>query len=135
MTMSRRSFVHTSLAAAAASAIAGRASAQRTLGPIGVQLYSVRDLMKADVPGTLAKIAAIGFKEVEFAGLFAPKPQGMTAANDWTKEMATKGFPELQALYKLFGADKNVQLFANTHFQHNYNYVSRAAFFGSTQSS
>jgi hypothetical protein len=67
---------------------------------------------------------------IEFAGLFAPKPQGMTAANDWTKEMATKGFPELQALYKLFGADKNVQLFANTHFNHNYNYVSRAAFYG-----
>jgi hypothetical protein len=53
----------------------------------------------------------------------------MTAANDWTKEMATKGFPELQALYKLLGAEKNVQLFANTHFNHNYNYVSRAAFF------
>jgi hypothetical protein len=30
---------------------------------------------------------------IEFAGLFAPKPQGMTSANDWTKEMATKGFP------------------------------------------
>jgi len=67
---------------------------------------------------------------IEFAGLFAPKPLGMTAANDWTKEMATKGFPELQALYKLFGAEKSVQLFANTHFQHNYNYVSRACFFG-----
>jgi hypothetical protein len=43
--------------------------------------------------------------------------------------MATKGFPELQALYKLLGAEKNVQLFANTHFNHNYNYVSRAAFY------
>ncbi|HMC10240.1 MAG TPA: acetylxylan esterase, partial [Pirellulaceae bacterium] len=67
---------------------------------------------------------------IEFAGLFAPKPQGMTAANDWTKEMATKGFPELKQLYTLLGAPKNVELFANTHFQHNYNYVSRAAFFG-----
>jgi len=54
----------------------------------------------------------------------------MTAANDWTKEMATKGFPELKQLYTLLGAPKNVELFANTHFQHNYNYVSRAAFFG-----
>jgi hypothetical protein len=67
---------------------------------------------------------------IEFAGLFAPKPMGMTAANDWTKEMATKGYPELQALYKLLGAPKNVELHANTHFQHNYNYVSRAAFYG-----
>jgi hypothetical protein len=67
---------------------------------------------------------------IEFAALFAPKPQGMTAANDWTKEMATKGFPELKQLYTFLGAPKNVELFANTHFQHNYNYVSRACFFG-----
>ena len=67
---------------------------------------------------------------VEFAALFAPKPQGMTAANDWTKEMATKGFPELAALYRLLGAPpQQVQLFAFTHFPHNYNYVSRSAFY------
>jgi hypothetical protein len=66
---------------------------------------------------------------IEFAGLFAPKPQGMTAANDWTKEMATKGFPELKQLYALFGAAKNVELVNNIHFNHNYNYVNRAAFF------
>lgn len=67
---------------------------------------------------------------IEFAALFAPKPQGMTAANDWTKEMATKGFPELKEHYKLLDAPKNVELFANTHFQHNYNYVSRSCFYG-----
>ena len=59
MTMSRRTFVQTSLAAAAASAVPGGASAQQTLGPIGLQLYSVRDSMKADVPGTLAKVAKL----------------------------------------------------------------------------
>jgi hypothetical protein len=67
---------------------------------------------------------------IEFAALFAPKPQGLTAANDWTKEMATKGFPELKAHYAFMGAPNNVALFSNTHFLHNYNYVSRAAFFG-----
>jgi Acetyl esterase (deacetylase) len=66
---------------------------------------------------------------VEFAALFAPKPIGLTAADDWTKEMKTKGFPELQALYGLMGAPKNVELFSNTHFGHNYNYVSRSAFY------
>lgn len=67
---------------------------------------------------------------VEFAALFAPRPQGLTAANDWTKEMATKGFPELAALYRLLGApQQQVQLFAFTHFPHNYNYVSRSAFY------
>lgn len=77
-----------------------------------------------------ASCLRVGTGNIEFAGLFAPKPMGMTAANDWTKEVATKGFPELQALYKLLGAEKNVQLFANTHFSHNYNYVSRSAFYG-----
>jgi len=60
----------------------GNASAQHTLGPIGLQLYSVRDLMKADVPGTLAKVAAIGFKEVEFAGLFGQNPKDVRAMLD-----------------------------------------------------
>jgi hypothetical protein len=45
-----------------------------------------------------ASLLRIGTGNIEFAGLFAPKPQGMNTANDWTKEMATKGFPDLQAL-------------------------------------
>jgi len=67
---------------------------------------------------------------VEFAGLFAPKPQGMTTANDWTKEMATKGFPELKQLYTLLGAPNNVMLHRGEHFPHNYNAVSRSGFYG-----
>src|SRR5262245_10603276 len=43
-----------------------------------------------------ACLLRVGSGNVEFAALFAPKPQGMTTANDWTKEMATKGFPELR---------------------------------------
>jgi len=66
---------------------------------------------------------------VEFAGLFAPKPQGMTTANDWTKEMATKGFPELKQLYAMLGAPNNVMLHRGEHFPHNYNAVSRSAFY------
>ncbi|MBI3861231.1 MAG: acetylxylan esterase [Planctomycetia bacterium] len=67
---------------------------------------------------------------IEFAALFAPKPQGMTSANDWTKEMATKGFPELKQLYSLLGAPDNVMLQRGEHFPHNYNAVSRSAFYG-----
>jgi dienelactone hydrolase len=66
---------------------------------------------------------------IEFAALFAPKPQGMTSANDWTKEMATKGFPELKQLYTLLGAADNVMLKRGEHFPHNYNAVSRTAFY------
>ncbi|MFN0050783.1 MAG: alpha/beta hydrolase family protein, partial [Planctomycetales bacterium] len=66
---------------------------------------------------------------VEFAALFAPKPQGVTTADDWTKEMAAKGFPELKQLYALLGAPDNVLLQRGEHFPHNYNAVSRSAFY------
>ena len=71
----------------------------------------------------------VGTGNVEFAALFAPKPQGMTAANDWTKEMSTKGFPELIAHYKMLDAPNNVMLVDRTEFNHNYNAVSRSAMY------
>lgn len=76
-----------------------------------------------------ACLLRVDTSNVEFAGLFAPKPQGMTTANDWTKEMSTKGFPELQQLYKMLGAPENVMLKRGEHFPHNYNAVSRSAFY------
>lgn len=39
-------------------------------GPLGVQLYSFRDAFKTDVPGTLARVRALGFREVELAGTY-----------------------------------------------------------------
>ncbi len=76
-----------------------------------------------------ASLLRVDTGNIEFAALFAPKPQGLTAADDWTVEMKTKGFPELQAHYKMLGAPKNVTLWANTHFKHNYNHVSRTAMY------
>jgi len=72
----------------------------------------------------------VGTGNIELAALFAPKPLGLTAANDWTVEMASKGFPELKQLYNLLSAPQQVSLTALTHFGHNYNYVSRAAMYG-----
>ena len=66
---------------------------------------------------------------VEIAALFAPKPLGMTGANDWTVEMTTKGFPELKKLFTLYGQEDNVSLAQLNHFGHNYNYVSRSAMY------
>jgi dienelactone hydrolase len=76
-----------------------------------------------------ASLLRIGTGNVEFAGLFAPKPQGMNTANDWTKEMSTKGFPDLQKLYTTFGKKDNVMLLRGEHFPHNYNAVTRSAFY------
>ena len=72
----------------------------------------------------------IGTGNVELAALFAPKPLGMTAADDWTKTMPTDGFPELRKHYELFGAQDKVQLFPFLQFGHNYNHVSRTAMYG-----
>lgn len=76
-----------------------------------------------------ASLLRIETGNVEIAGLFAPKPLGMTAADDWTKEMATQGFPELKQLYRLYDAEDNVSLAALTQFKHNYNARSRAAMY------
>ena len=52
------------------------------LGPIGLQLYTVRDLLKQDFDGTLSRVAAIGYREVEFAGYFDHTPDQVRAALD-----------------------------------------------------
>ena len=81
--MNRRTFIETSLATAALSALPSRAlAAQNQIERVGVQLYTVRDAMKTDFVGTLAKIAAIGYKEVEFAGYFDHAPKDIRALLD-----------------------------------------------------
>ncbi len=49
----------------------------------------------------------------------------MSGANDWTKEIMTKGFPELKQHYTLLGAPDKVMAKALLQFDHNYNFVSR----------
>src|SRR5207244_8726614 len=46
-----------------------------------------------------------GTGNIEFAGLFAPKPLAMSAANDWTVNLERRGLPELKKLYKLYDAE------------------------------
>jgi sugar phosphate isomerase/epimerase len=49
----------------------GRAAgvfSNKSAAPIGLQLYTLGDLMTTDAKGTLQKLAAIGYKEVESAG-------------------------------------------------------------------
>jgi dienelactone hydrolase len=74
-----------------------------------------------------ASLLRVGTGNIEIAALFAPKPMAMTSANDWTKEMETKGFPELKQLWTLLGAPDNVSLTIGTQYPHNFNSPSRAA--------
>ncbi len=45
-------------------------------GPLGLQLYSVREAMPKDIPGTLRRVHDMGFREVELAGTY-----GMSAGD------------------------------------------------------
>lgn len=47
----------------------------RSIKKIGVQLYTVRSEMEQDFEGTLRRIAALGYDEIEFAGLFNRDPK------------------------------------------------------------
>lgn len=49
--------------------IAGQTFAQKT-APVGLQLYSFRDAFANDVPGTMAKVRQMGFREIETAGTY-----------------------------------------------------------------
>lgn len=52
------------------------------LSKIGVQTYSVRDLMSEDFEGTLAKIAEIGYNQVEFNDYYDRTPQEVRSIID-----------------------------------------------------
>jgi sugar phosphate isomerase/epimerase len=69
--ISRRNFLATGGVAALAMA-STRFSEAFFIGPkkLGVQLYVLRDLLAKDFDGTLAKVAALGIQNVEFAGFY-----------------------------------------------------------------
>lgn len=67
----RRTF----LATLAATPLAARNAAGASISRVGVQLYTVRTALEKDFDGTLARVAAIGYTEVEFAGYFTHTPQ------------------------------------------------------------
>ncbi|OYV73350.1 MAG: hypothetical protein B7Z72_02730 [Gemmatimonadetes bacterium 21-71-4] len=86
--MERRDFIRTALGAVAGGALLpGLAAAEwpgraARLRAIGLQLYTVRTEMAKDVEGTLAAVAAIGYREVELAGLFGRSPTDVRAMLD-----------------------------------------------------
>ena len=67
----------------------------------------------------------VGTGNVELAALFAPKPLAMSAADDWTKDLMTKGYPELKQLYRLYDAEDKVSARAWLEYGHQYNVHAR----------
>lgn len=66
-------------------------------GPLGLQLWSLRDEFKKDVPATLGKVHDFGFRTVELAGTYGKKPEEFNAL------LATNG---LKAVAGHFGFER-----------------------------
>jgi sugar phosphate isomerase/epimerase len=93
---SRRKFLQTASASVAFAAACADASwlMANPLGlPLGLQLYSVRDLMPKDYEGTLLQLSAIGYREVEAAGFFG------RSASDVKQAMEKAGLHCVSAHY------------------------------------
>jgi sugar phosphate isomerase/epimerase len=97
-------------AAAAACVGAGDLYAEKLKTPLGLQLYSVREMLPKDLDGTLKKLAAIGYKECEAAGYF-----GRTAAQ-WKQSMDAAGLRCVSTHHTL--ADLKSKLSELTDYAH-----------------
>jgi len=80
--VSRRTFLAVS-GAALPLAYTATLQGQRKKIPVGIELYSVRTELTNDLPGTVTKIAKMGYEVVEFY-----MGQGAAAYYDWTPAQA-----------------------------------------------
>jgi sugar phosphate isomerase/epimerase len=94
----RRTFI----TAMSTAALTGVRLHAKKIDRVGMQLYTVRAEMEKDFDGTLAKVAAIGYKDVEFAGYFKRTPQQVRAA----LEKAGLTAPATHVDYPSLAADK-----------------------------
>lgn len=83
----RRQFLTTTTAAMVTAASPLLARSQREIksslgGVIGLQLWSLRTYLPKDLPGTLAQVRAMGFREVEGAGLWGKTASDLRGALD-----------------------------------------------------
>jgi sugar phosphate isomerase/epimerase len=81
----RRTFLQTATATAVGTALWNsipRLMANPLGLPIGLQLYSVRDVLPKDYEGTLKQLSAMGYREVEAAGFFGRSSKDVKAAMD-----------------------------------------------------
>jgi len=86
MTLTRRSFLSVS-GAAALSAWAMPYAQAATIKKIGIQLYTLRDVIEKDTRNVLAQLAKAGYKELEAYGIDSGKFHGFAASE--FKKMVT----------------------------------------------
>lgn len=62
-------------------------------GPVGLQLYSLRDKFAKDVAGSLDEVKAMGFRYVELAGTYGMPPR------EFRRELESRGLKPVSAHY------------------------------------
>jgi cephalosporin-C deacetylase-like acetyl esterase len=68
----------------------------------------------------------VGQGNIDLAALVAPRALGLTAANDWTRDLARDGYPDLLGLYRLLDAADRFEAHFDIQYGHNYNAVARS---------
>jgi len=105
---SRREFVTGTGAALVAGMLAPRAAQalfrRDKIDRIGLELYTVRSEMAKDVGATLAKVAHVGYREVEFAGYFNWEPARLRAELDANRLTSPSVHVAIEILERDFSA-------------------------------
>ena len=83
--------------------------------PLGLELYSVRDMLPKDYAGTLKKVAALGYREVEAAGYYGHSAADVKAAManaglrcvsaHYSSDLLSKTLDDIIAFHKVLGAE------------------------------
>ncbi|WP_338875467.1 TIM barrel protein [Spirosoma sp. SC4-14] len=85
-----------------AGLLSGFAVLAQKPAPVGIQLYSFRDQFAKDVPGTMAKVKQMGFREAEIAGTY-----GMSLT-DFRKLLDQNGIKAISTGASFEDLDSNV---------------------------
>lgn len=87
--LGRRKFLTGLCTGSVGLAMAGSPMAARRRGfferigkPVGIQIYTLGEEPAKDLEGTFARLAQIGFRDIELPGLFGKKPAELKAAAD-----------------------------------------------------
>lgn len=96
---SRRKFLRSAaiVSAAACSPLAALAQGRRVEN-VGLQLYTLRNELSQDFEGTLARVAELGFKEMEFAGYYGRSASNVRRILDRNGMTSPAAHIQLQAL-------------------------------------
>lgn len=93
--MKRRTFIRSSTVAAAGVSLLNTGFVSRRAAisrDIGIQLYTMAQPLSDDFPGTIKKLAAFGYKNLEFAGPYYFSPEEEIKNNPLVTFMGLSGY-------------------------------------------